>query len=417
MAGTVSVRMYNVGFGDAFVVTVTRGGATWRLLLDCGVHSQGQARPISESVAAIIADLRAESPDGVPRLDVVAATHRHADHISGFALDAWDEVEVGEVWLPFVADDTDPDAAALRHPETALRLLGLVERRTEGLNASNWPRALSAAKAFALNSFGNADSMDRLLSRNGLHFATTPPVRFLPDRALPDAPLELPAIGARVHVVGPSRDPEMLKQMNPPSHVGWWELDLDAPPDAAASEGSRPLFDPRFVVADPDTLPHDLDVAWRALALSKLTNDAGLLTAASVLERAVNNTSLFFVLDVAGTRLVFPGDAQHGAWEHVLGSATAAPLLRDAAFYKIGHHGSHNATPKRFVEEVWHDGGHAMLPFGLVKRWADTIPKLELLEALAAHGHTVTRADQPHEVPGAVTVQGDLWSQVTLETA
>ncbi|NLI17473.1 MAG: MBL fold metallo-hydrolase, partial [Actinomycetales bacterium] len=112
MTGTVHVRMYNVGFGDAFLVTVSRAGGTWRMLVDCGVHNQGQARPIRDSVRAIIADLRAASADGVPRLDVVVATHRHADHVSGFAVDDWEEVEVGEVWLPYVADDDDPDAQA-----------------------------------------------------------------------------------------------------------------------------------------------------------------------------------------------------------------------------------------------------------------------------------------------------------------
>ena len=45
--------------------------------------------------------------------------------------------------------------------------------------------------------------------------------------------------------------------------------------------------------------------------------DMGLLAAASVLEQSVNNTSLFFVLEVGGLRLLFPGDAQYGAWEHV----------------------------------------------------------------------------------------------------
>lgn len=417
MAGVVSVRMYNVGFGDAFLVNVTRAGAVWRLLLDCGVHNQGQARPIRDSVNAIIADLRAAAADGVPRVDVVAATHRHADHISGFALDEWAEVEVGEVWLPFVADPTDPDATALRHPDAARRLLGLIEQRTHGLNADRWPPELAAAQQFALNSFGNSDAMDRLLSRNGLHFATTPPVRFLPDRTNPDAPIELPTVGALVHVLGPSRDPEQLKKMNPPANVGWWELDLDQPPDPTARETSRPLFHPVFVVDDPSRLPEALDQSRRSLGLAKLTNDAGLLTAASILERAVNNTSLFLVLDVAGTRLVFPGDAQHGPWQHVLDTAASAALLKDAAFYKIGHHGSHNATPKRFVEEVWRDGGQAMLPWGLVKRWEETIPKQEILEALHAHGHTVTRADRPQEVPGTVTVRDDLWSEVTIPTA
>jgi hypothetical protein len=62
---TVAVRMYNVGFGDAFLVTVRKGQQSWRMIVDCGVHAHGQARPLEESVNALIDDLRAADPAGV----------------------------------------------------------------------------------------------------------------------------------------------------------------------------------------------------------------------------------------------------------------------------------------------------------------------------------------------------------------
>ena len=129
----------------------------------------------------------------------------------------------------------------------------------------------------------------------------------------------------------------------------------------------------------------------------------------------VNNTSVFFVLDVRGAHLVFPGDAQQGAWEHVLDDAAARELVRDAVLYKIGHHGSHNGTPRRYIEEVLEGETHAMLSWGLVKRWRETIPKTELLEALDARHHVVTRSDAPVAQPGKVSVHEDLWSEVTFE--
>ncbi|HEY5844425.1 MAG TPA: hypothetical protein VIU87_23725, partial [Mycobacterium sp.] len=111
MAGdtTIEIRMYYVGFGDAFRVTVRKGDETFRMLVDCGVHSQGHARDMKESVRNIIDDLTADC-GRTPRLDVVVATHHHTDHVSGFAVDFWEEVEVGEVWVPFIEDTKDPDA-------------------------------------------------------------------------------------------------------------------------------------------------------------------------------------------------------------------------------------------------------------------------------------------------------------------
>jgi beta-lactamase superfamily II metal-dependent hydrolase len=419
MPGQVTVRMYNVGFGDAFLVTVRRDGGEWRMLIDCGVHSQGQARPIRQSLQAIIGDLIATSAAGVPHLQVIMATHRHADHISGFAFADWEQVSVDEVWLPFVEDENDRDAAALRERQidTARRLLGLVDRRVGNLDAGQWPARVAAARSFALNAFGNDDSMDRLVGRNGQQFATAHTVRYLPSLATADNEIAIGLEGVTAHVLGPSRDPKDIKQMDPPSGTGWARLDLDETAVAGADAQPLSLFNPAYVVDDGlGRLPDALDAAKRTLQLEKITNDVGLLGAASILEKAVNNTSLFVVLDVAGTRLVFPGDAQYGAWQHVLTDPRKRALVSDAVFYKVGHHGSHNATPKEFVEQVWRHGGYAMLPWGLVKRWQNSIPNDDLLSALRAH-HTVIRADAPAAIPGKVTVHDDIWSEITFATA
>jgi beta-lactamase superfamily II metal-dependent hydrolase len=411
-ATTVSVRMYNVGFGDCFLITVDTAGAPWRMLIDCGVHSQGRARDIKDSVAAVISDLAAVSPDGTPHLDVLAATHHHADHISGFALDDWERVAVDEVWLPFVEDESDADAAAIRrsHAAAAQALRGLIEQRTRGLANGAWPAGLAAASLFAINSFGNADAGDRLLGRNGRHFARPHRVRFFPNVTESENSLPV-ADGVVVHVLGPSREPDDLKLMDPPKSAGWLRLDIEDPGDDDLTD--VPLFDADYVLGDRKHLSRTLRDAKRSLKLATVSNDSGLLGAASILERSVNNTSLFLVLDVAGTRLIFPGDAQEGAWQHVLKNPVKADLLKDAAFYKVGHHGSHNATPKAFVQDVWQDGGYAMLPWGRVKLWKD-IPKQQLLAALHDHEHTVVRADAPVAEPGRVTVNGTLWSEVVF---
>ena len=185
-AGTVEVRMYNVGFGDAFRVTVRRGDETWRMLVDCGVHSHGAARPLAESVQNIISDL-AEDCGGTPHLDVVVATHHHRDHILGFAADDWAAVEVDEVWVPFVEDGTDADARNLRTAQTrtADKLAALIGERQQRLAASQTEamQKLAIAMSMARNSRGNAKATDRLLGRNETTFAKAKhEVRFLPDK-------------------------------------------------------------------------------------------------------------------------------------------------------------------------------------------------------------------------------------------
>jgi beta-lactamase superfamily II metal-dependent hydrolase len=409
MTTTVSVRMYNVGFGDAFLITVTRDEKHWRALIDCGVHSHGQARPIAETVKIIIADLAEASPDGVPHLDVVAATHHHADHISGFAVSDWAQVQVGEVWVPFVEDVTDADAHALkaRQVSAAQRLLGLIETNP-ALAAAAGRGPVALAKAFAVNSSGNAAATDRLLGRNGLGFATTPRVRYLPDRVESENLLQTGLEEVQVHILGPSRAAADLKKMDPPKRVAWLQLDGDD--SETGPRVPEHLFASQYEVQDLSDLPDEL----RQAGSIKITMDDEILAAASVLERSVNNTSLFFVLDVAGTRLIFCGDSQHGAWQHVLTDPAKLALLQSARFYKVGHHGSGNATPKEFIEQLWPDGGWVMLPWGLVKQWEDTIPQKDLMDAMDAHHHTVIRADQAPEPNPAITIRAGIWSQLTL---
>ncbi|WP_330250168.1 hypothetical protein OG874_28440 [Nocardia sp. NBC_00565] len=409
---TIAVRMYNVGFGDAFTVTVRRKHETWRMLVDCGVHSQGQARPIRDSVQAIIADLAEADPGHRPHLDVVVATHHHADHITGFACAEWEQVEVDEVWVPFVEDPDDADARRIRsgQDDAARGLAALIDRRVHRLDRI--PAAVEQARAFALNSQGNAAATDRLLGRNQKGFAAPHRVRHLPSKKQTENKITVARVGLVAHILGPPRDTQFLKRMDPPAKQSWPLVRGGTATDT--DDTPTPLFNRRYIARNP--LPGRLPKAKADLHLDKLvTDDDRLLRAASILENAVNNTSVFFVLDISGTRLLFPGDAQQGAWEHVLADTKNVALVSDLSLYKVGHHGSHNATPRRFIETDWQTNGYAMIPFGLVKRWAKTIPKKSLLDSLADHDHTVIRADiSPKPVPNKIAVKDDIWTEVTL---
>jgi beta-lactamase superfamily II metal-dependent hydrolase len=434
--GTVEVRMYNVGFGDAFRITVKRNGETWRMLVDCGVHSHGAARPLKESVKNIIDDLKADC-GGAAHLDVVVATHHHRDHIRGFAEDDWAEVEVDEVWLPFVEDEDDDDAKSLREAQrrTALKLAMLIGERQQKLGAEGAKANSSLAQAMAMaqNSRGNARATNRLLGR-GLGFANPEhAVRYLPDIDPAENTVRFDGCGVVAHILGPPRDAAMLKKMDPPRNAGWLTLNLDdvvdVEADAEADDDEPPkatepmtedgmrLFNKMYVVADTQ-VPRELRDARAKLDLDGLSNDMGLLAAASVLEQSVNNTSLFFVLEVGGVRLLFPGDAQYGAWESVRDDPQALELISSVDFYKMGHHGSHNATPMSFIENQWNNRpGDVMVPWGLVKLWKDSIPYQPLMDALTTEHHRVIKPnkDTVGENPASELVETEWWSQLTFK--
>jgi beta-lactamase superfamily II metal-dependent hydrolase len=90
------------------------------MLLDCGKHmSSKTGHTISEAAKDIVQTVANE---GRQRLDVVVATHRHYDHIGGFALKLWDEVEVAEVWMPWTDEVGNPAADRIRQNQNRLAL-------------------------------------------------------------------------------------------------------------------------------------------------------------------------------------------------------------------------------------------------------------------------------------------------------
>jgi len=417
-ATTATVRMYNVGFGDAFLVTVQREPTVWRMLVDCGVFPAGQTRPISESVKIIVDDLTdLAAPGTPPRLDVVVATHHHIDHISGFADPAWAKVQVDDVWVPYVEDPNDEDGKKLRGELTlaAHTLRSLITAAAMRINAADGSghAKLETAGIFAANSEGSEAATDRLLGRNGKTFLNKAHARYLPDRDRAKNTLPTTVPGVTAHILGPSRDPNVVKRMKPPKSVAWLKAAADERPKDA---DTKPLFDLAYAVpaalVDRD-VPAALQSASRSLDLASLSNAEELLAAAAILENSVNNTSIYFVLDVRGTRLVFVGDSQHGAWEHVLNDPESLKLVTDPAFYKVGHHGSHNATPKRFAKEVFGRDHYAMMPFGCVDQWP-SIPEPKLIAALMEAGTHLVRADSPLAGSRVKIHPDNLWSEVSF---
>jgi beta-lactamase superfamily II metal-dependent hydrolase len=347
----IQIRMYNVGFGDSFLLRVPAVDGERRVLVDCGFHSQGKGKySDKELVEQIRADLAGDP------LDVVIATHRHQDHISGFGeTDLWEKVAVNEVWLPFTAN---PQAV---HDEPALAAWNALMEETHrlwdaggklttsaiaaALGVRN-PGEQAAAEFMLWNARMNAPAIDNLL--NGMKRADGRPSkrRFLPDRK-GEYPLtfETPALPAvTVHVLGPPADPKYRKNLKVPNSWG-----LDEISTAGTAIDTISPFSPEWRVLD-DRLPSHRPFQQKTLDAIRLFND-DLFYAAKALDGFLNGESIVVVLEIGHARLLLPGDAEVGSWTAIMNNADALELAATATFLKVGHHGSHNATPITFITD------------------------------------------------------------------
>jgi beta-lactamase superfamily II metal-dependent hydrolase len=392
-SAAITIRMYNVGFGDCFLVKIPHNSGTLKILFDCGSIKAGP-RPMAEVVKDVVKEVT--EPDGKARIDVVVATHRHKDHVSGFANALWKSVEVKEVWLPWTEDPNDPEARKIR--DTQSKLAALLTSNTEKARAqltATSPPALAArldAMAdIALNALTNEVEMQTL--HEG--FLGKPLRRFLPTDKTADAIFQTHALpDVLIHILGPSKDEDVIRDMDPPAGQSYLQLyEGGANPTASVPDPFREDWWPE--VEPPQTAPL---LSANDRARIRNVNSEFDFNVAVALDKAVNGTSLMIILRVADQWLLFPGDAQWGTWQAALASTRWKPLLEKITFYKIGHHGSHNATPVEFVEKTVGNNFWAMASTHHVSQWP-SIPKEELLAALGKKTTKIARSDRESEAP------------------
>lgn len=56
--------------------------------------------------------------------------------------------------------------------------------------------------------------------------------------------------------------------------------------------------------------------------------------------RNVNDSSVVYSIDIAGRRMIFPGDLEKDGWDHMTKLGKCCPSLQKCDFYCISHHGS-----------------------------------------------------------------------------
>ena len=87
------------------------------------------------------------------------------------------------------------------------------------------------------------------------------------------------------------------------------------------------------------------EARWVADRVDQSNGDM-MLGIVRALDNQMNNTSVILLFKAGSKKLLFPGDAQLENWLYALQSDLAHEL-DDVDLYKVGHHGSLNATPKK----------------------------------------------------------------------
>ncbi|SDF44654.1 hypothetical protein [Terriglobus roseus] len=370
---SITVRMYNVGFGDCFLLTFHAQKDT-HVLIDYGsTAAPGSKRIKSDYMSAIAKDI-AEVCKG--SLDILVATHRHRDHISGFATDdsatgrviaALNPVHVIQPWTedPDAATDakkaTTPPADLSKADRTAHFVASLndmhsvastIVDRIGSQHLVAGSETLRQLSFVGENNLANLSAVKNLMAMGKKTKAHYVNAGMSLDGLIP---------GVKITVLGPptleqseairkerSQDPDEFWQFR-----SFWASQRAAGTSAnGAKQGSKWFIQHK-------TLPkasRSPNMRW-FIAQSQKIHAGQSLDLVRDLDSVMNNTSVILLFETGDQKLLFPGDAQIENWSFALQNPEWKNLLKDVSLYKVGHHGSLNATPKSLWKMFARKGG------------------------------------------------------------
>ena len=446
-ANSVTVRMYRIGHGDCFLLAFATNDPNKPIyvLIDCGykpgspahIDTKGMPKPTAKDIGQHIV----ATTGG--RVHVAVITHEHQDHVNGITETNFAGLTIDQTWFAWTEDPEDDVANDLRR-KFKDKLLGLIGARNS-LAAAGDVKQAERLDDFISFEFGGDDDaafgpaqMTAMLGAAGggsankksmnLFKELSNDIRYLrPHEEI----LTLPgAANTRVFVLGPPKDPDLLKTLDPEGDEEFHGLALAsasagnyfaAAARGDAKGGGKPPFANRYVIANKKALrdrPHGAffrsfygsdDIApgyaplvscargedeavdnppWRRIDTEWLYSSEQL---ALDMNGQTNNSSLVlaFELGKGGKVLLFAADAQRGNWlswadadwKDGRDTVTTKDLLARTVLYKAGHHCSHNATLNGQLSDTYANlswmaqGDHgreftAMIT--AVRKWAET---------------------------------------------
>jgi L-ascorbate metabolism protein UlaG (beta-lactamase superfamily) len=360
----LTIRAYNVGFGDCFLLSFEYGARARErhVLIDFGSVEQPESAKGNWMLS--IANNIAERCGG--QLDALVATHRHADHINGFAGKPWQVIRelkpklVVQPWTEKKGSQANWKGPAKPHDRDSFRAFQATLQNIHALANAISAEARNLKSRSEVKRGANENKPDPEASRNLESIRAPHKYVFYGENSGLDGILP----GVKVRVLGPptvaqtdtiarayaSKSPQYWSFCQ-----SWFALAQGVRRIAPSGPNGAPVVKPLFPRAEQCRWTDaPVDVRWFINRIRQVRDDQ-VKSLVHTMDGVLNNTSVSLLFETGGKKLLFPGDAQWENWAYALDQTTDQkdanakknnPLLNDVDLYKVGHHGSLNATPR-----------------------------------------------------------------------
>lgn len=395
----IRIRMYQVGFGDCFLLTFRYAAPVQdrHVLIDFGTTAapKGVKPGLLKRVATDIAETVGKEPLAV------VATHRHADHIAGFdpgvngkgpgaIIAALKPKFVVQPWTEDPKLPTDavapPGKRGMARRRFSLEKLHRISEQVLYQIVPRLQRDVATKQYVAELAFLGEDNLKNpaavkqliKMAPNEYVYAGKPTrlSRFLP--------------GVKVKVLGPPTVEQHagVKRQRQKDPDEFWALRSRA---FALEQGSGSAADHGVLFPKSGSRRGRFAPEWARWLVrrQRVEHAEGMLQLVRSLDSAMNNTSVILLFECGRQKLLFPGDAQIENWEYTLSDETRMAELKDVTAYKVGHHGSLNATPISLWRE-WFPKGTKSPAVG--KRMVSLLSTME-----GKHGNAEDATEVPRQ--------------------